>query len=66
MEETAPTPLKSAKTRPAAKGGYLKGEETRRRILDTGLGAFGEAALKTVTTRHIASAADVSLPTRQY
>lgn len=51
------------KPRPA---GYRKGEETRRRILDAALQAFGEAAFAAVTTRRIAQAAEVSLPTLQY
>lgn len=46
--------------------GYRKGEETRRRILDGALKAFGEAPLAAVTTRRIAQAARVSLPTLQY
>ena len=43
-----------------------KGQETRERILDAALEAFGEASFLAVTTRQIASAAAVSLPTLQY
>jgi AcrR family transcriptional regulator len=54
------------KTRTVAASGYRKGEETRQRILDAALKAFGEASFKAVTTRRIAQAAGVSLPTLQY
>jgi AcrR family transcriptional regulator len=57
---------KTTKLRVAASAGYRKGEETRQRILDAALKAFGEASFKVVTTRQIASAAGVSLPTLQY
>jgi len=49
-----------------ASAGYPKGEETRQRILNVALTAFGEASFKAVTTRRIAEAAGVSLPTLQY
>jgi AcrR family transcriptional regulator len=54
------------KVRAVASAGYRKGEETRQRILDAALQAFGEASFKAVTTRRIAQAAGVSLPTLQY
>jgi TetR/AcrR family transcriptional regulator, regulator of cefoperazone and chloramphenicol sensitivity len=57
---------KIAKLRAAGGVGYRKGEETRQRILDVALQGFGEASFKTVTTRQIAEAAGVSLPTLQY
>jgi AcrR family transcriptional regulator len=57
---------KTAKKRAAATAGYRKGEETRQRILDAALTAFGEASFQAVTTRRIAQAAGVSLPTLQY
>lgn len=47
-------------------GGYRKGEDTRERILNVALKAFGEASFAAVTTRQIAEAADVSLPVLQY
>jgi TetR/AcrR family transcriptional regulator, regulator of cefoperazone and chloramphenicol sensitivity len=56
----------AAKKRAVASAGYPKGEETRQRILDAALKAFGEASFKAVTTRRIAQAAEVSLPTLQY
>jgi AcrR family transcriptional regulator len=46
--------------------GYRKGEETRARILEAALQAFGQASFTAVTTRQIAQAADVSLPALQY
>lgn len=66
MSATEVAPLKSSKARAVANAGYKKGEETRQRILDAALKAFGAAAFKSVTTRRIAKAADVSLPTLQY
>lgn len=52
--------------RAGARSGYRKGEETRRRILDAALEAFGEAGFRAVTTRQIAERAGVSLPALQY
>jgi len=45
---------------------HQKGHETRERILGEALKAFGEASFRAVTTRQIAQAASVSLPTLQY
>jgi len=66
MSKTVPAKRKTAKVRAAANGGYQKGEETKERILNAALKAFGEASFLAVTTRHIAEAASVSLPTLQY
>src|ERR1700691_3821 len=67
MSKTAaPKKKKTAKLRAAVSAGYRKGDETRQRILDAALSAFGEASFKAVTTRRIAQAAGVSLPTLQY
>jgi AcrR family transcriptional regulator len=66
MAETLTTPGKTPKARAAASAGYRKGEETRQRILDVALKAFGDASYKAATTRQIAEAAGVSLPTLQY
>jgi AcrR family transcriptional regulator len=54
------------KTKARAIAGYRKGEQTRQRILDAALKAFGEASFRAVTTRRICEDADVSLPTLQY
>jgi TetR/AcrR family transcriptional regulator, regulator of cefoperazone and chloramphenicol sensitivity len=66
MTGTEPTTPKTAKLRATASAGYRKGDETRQRILDVALQAFGEASFKAVTTRQIAQAAGASLPTLQY
>ncbi|HUA09228.1 MAG TPA: CerR family C-terminal domain-containing protein [Candidatus Acidoferrales bacterium] len=46
--------------------GYPKGRETRQRILDVALQAFGDAPFAAVTTRQLAEIADASLPTLRY
>src|ERR1700734_1565431 len=56
----------SSKPRNPPRAVHQKGQETRDRILDAALKAFGEASFLAVTTRQIASAAAVSLPTLQY
>jgi TetR/AcrR family transcriptional regulator, regulator of cefoperazone and chloramphenicol sensitivity len=69
LKKTVPAPRetsKTSKTRAVANAGYPKGDETRQRILDAALRAFGEASFKAVTTRRIAQASSVSLPTLQY
>jgi TetR/AcrR family transcriptional regulator, regulator of cefoperazone and chloramphenicol sensitivity len=60
------TSSKTSKTRATTNGGYPKGEETRQRVLNVALKAFGEAPFLAVTTRQLAKAADVSLPILQY
>jgi AcrR family transcriptional regulator len=57
---------KNKRVRVVANGGYRKGEDTRERILNVALKAFGEASFVAVTTRQIAEAAGVSLPVLQY
>jgi AcrR family transcriptional regulator len=60
------------RTRPAipplrtATDGYRKGEETRTRILDVALAAFGNSGFASVTTRQIAKEAGVNLPALTY
>tara|TARA_R110001599_G_scaffold197453_1_gene394079 strand:- start:136 stop:633 length:498 start_codon:yes stop_codon:yes gene_type:complete len=46
--------------------GYAKGEETRARILDVALTAFGNSGFSGVTTREIAKQAGVNLPALTY
>jgi TetR/AcrR family transcriptional regulator, regulator of cefoperazone and chloramphenicol sensitivity len=58
--------MKEVKARTVANGGSRKGADTRERILNVALKAFGEAPFVAVTTRQIAEAADVSLPVLQY
>jgi len=57
---------KSSKSRHLPRAVHQKGQETRERILDAALKAFGEASFLAVTTRQISRAASVSLPTLQY
>jgi TetR/AcrR family transcriptional regulator, regulator of cefoperazone and chloramphenicol sensitivity len=64
--KTVPSVRKKSKVRAVVNGGYRKGEDTRVRILNVALKAFGEAPFAAVTTRQIAEAADVSLPVLQY
>jgi TetR/AcrR family transcriptional regulator, regulator of cefoperazone and chloramphenicol sensitivity len=64
--KAVPASRGALKARSVANSGYPKGEVTRQRILDAALEAFGEDSFSTVTTRQIAEAADVSLPTLQY
>jgi TetR/AcrR family transcriptional regulator, regulator of cefoperazone and chloramphenicol sensitivity len=66
LPKTFRTASKTAKLRAVANAGYQKGEETRQRILDAALEGFGAASFKAVTTRQIAQASGVSLPTLQY
>src|SRR6204780_2671139 len=56
----------SSKVRNPPRAVHQKGQETRERILDAALKAFGEASFLAVTTRQISKAASVSLPTLQY
>src|ERR1700690_4395891 len=65
MAKAASTPRTTSKVR-SATAGYPKGEETRQRILEVALKVFGDASYQTATTRRIAEAAGVSLPTLQY
>jgi AcrR family transcriptional regulator len=57
---------KSSKSRNLSRAVHQKGQETRERILDAALKAFGQASFLAVTTRQISQAASVSLPTLQY
>jgi len=66
MVKAASTPRAASKVRSAATAGYPKGEETRQRILAAALKVFGDASYQTATTRRIAEAAGISLPTLQY
>jgi AcrR family transcriptional regulator len=55
-----------ARHRPAAKGGYQCGEETRARIIDAALHLFGERGYEGASTRDIAKEAGVNAPALQY
>ncbi|HEY4459413.1 MAG TPA: CerR family C-terminal domain-containing protein [Pseudonocardiaceae bacterium] len=56
--------------RPAAPrrgaGGYEKGEQTRRRLLDVALAAFGRSGYAATTTRRIVDEAGLNLPALSY
>lgn len=55
-----------AKHKPAAEGGYQRGEETRARIIEAAVVVFGERGYEGASTRDIASAAGVNAPAIQY
>lgn len=50
----------------AAAAGYKKGDETRARILNAALSAFGNKGFAAVTTRQIAEEAGINLPALTY
>jgi TetR/AcrR family transcriptional regulator, regulator of cefoperazone and chloramphenicol sensitivity len=56
----------TSKSRASVQATQARGDETRERILTAALAAFGNEAFLAVTTRQIAAAAAVSLPTLQY
>jgi TetR/AcrR family transcriptional regulator, regulator of cefoperazone and chloramphenicol sensitivity len=51
--------------RPAA-GGYARGEETRRKIIDAAIALFGQHGFEGASTRDIATQAGVNAPALQY
>ena len=51
--------------RPAG-GGYARGDETRRRIIDAAVEVFGERGFEAASTREIAARAGVNAPALQY
>jgi AcrR family transcriptional regulator len=55
-----------ARHKPAAEGGYQRGEDTRERIIEAALGIFGERGYSGASTRDIAAAAGVNAPALQY
>lgn len=55
-----------ARHKPAAEGGYQRGEETRARIVEAAVAVFGERGYEGASTRDIASAAGVNAPAIQY
>jgi len=64
--KSATAERKGPEVRSILQAGYQKGQETRERILDVALKAFGDGPFVAVTTRQISKAASVSLPTLQY
>lgn len=55
-----------ARHKPAAEGGYQRGEETRARIVEAAVVVFGERGYDGASTRDIANAAGVNAPAIQY
>ncbi|CAG9185443.1 CerR family C-terminal domain-containing protein [Cupriavidus pampae] len=55
-----------ARHRPAAEGGYQRGEETRARIIEAALELFGTHGFEGASTRDIARQAGVNAPALQY
>lgn len=55
-----------ARHKPAAEGGYQRGEETRARIIEAAVTVFGERGYEGASTRDIAAAAGVNPPAIQY
>lgn len=55
-----------ARHKPAAEGGYQRGEETRARIIEAAVVVFGERGYDGASTRDIANAAGVNAPAIQY
>ncbi|MFJ3487408.1 CerR family C-terminal domain-containing protein [Pseudomonas sp. NPDC090202] len=55
-----------ARHKPAAEGGYQRGEETRARIIEAAVEVFAERGYDGASTRDIASAAGVNTPALQY
>ena len=49
-----------------AEGGYARGEETRRRLIDAAIRLFGERGFNGASTRDIARLAGVNAPALQY
>lgn len=57
---------KPARLRHPADGGYARGDETRRRIIDAAIRLFGERGFEGTSTRAIAQQAGVNAPALQY
>lgn len=60
------TATKTQRLRHSAEGGYARGDETRRRIIDAAIRLFGERGYEGASTRDIAQAAGVNAPALQY
>jgi len=52
--------------RRSPEGGYARGDETRRRIIDAAIGLFGQHGFDGASTRDIAALAGVNAPALQY
>lgn len=58
--------IKPPRLRHSAEGGYARGDETRRRIIDAAIKLFGERGFEGASTRDIAKMAGVNAPALQY
>jgi AcrR family transcriptional regulator len=66
MKKPTITDPKTPRARHSAEGGYARGDETRRRIIDAAIRLFGERGFDGASTRDIAKLAGVNAPALQY
>lgn len=58
--------MSKTRLRHPSEGGYARGDETRRRIIDAAIRLFGERGYEGASTRDIAKLAGVNAPALQY
>lgn len=58
--------MTKTRLRHPSEGGYARGDETRRRIIDAAIRLFGERGYEGASTRDIAKLAGVNAPALQY
>jgi AcrR family transcriptional regulator len=58
--------MNKTRLRHPSEGGYARGDETRRRIIDAAIRLFGERGYEGASTRDIAKLAGVNAPALQY
>jgi len=58
--------MAKTRLRHSPEGGYARGDETRRRIIDSAIRLFGERGYEGASTRDIAKLAGVNAPALQY
>jgi AcrR family transcriptional regulator len=58
--------MRKTRLRHPPEGGYARGDETRRRIIDAAIRLFGERGFEGASTRDIAKLAGVNAPALQY
>lgn len=66
MSQKGQPPSKASGAPGVPRAGYSKSDDTRRRVLEAALQAFGEDGYTAASTRRIAQAAGVTLPVLQY
>lgn len=62
----SPHPTTASPRRAPATGGYARGEETRRRLVEAAFTLFGEDGYEQASTRRLAAMAGVNPPALQY